>query len=1142
MISPAWEQVPRAGMGGDVVQGFQMTEEDKQKVKTAIKEWYDVANSADGAQRAKNFQQMNSYLVKNLQETYRRLKTEYPKAVEGMDFGAFIEKVSRTNSKNVASMFTGVNEETRKQLTGMQKDAIIYGQVIDFMKEKSDLSGDERYKNVWDMTKLYHELGVAGESSQKSMIDEMRTEKKLNAEKKIHNDALDEQEKKVKKTLNAYQKFKKALKEAGIAQADVTSAMQQAMSDSMDVVYSAAEDQFDRQQRAELDSISSAGEAVQNRLDSQMRAAEKRNENRQNALEKRQQARSDRLDREAQRQQDALERRQQIAQDRFGDRQDAEQRRLENRQEERQKRISDFYDARIKKINDAVKAEQNAEEKRQRIFEAEKTRIERLAQIYSSNVDFNVALSSGQMDEAAKIANDIASRQASWNTSDAQGASQTASQKRVDALQTKADQIDAEKSRRLDALKKIEDAEKLSLEKRQRVEKRAFDRRQKLQQRALDNQLKRIQKENDARNDAEKKQLEVQFDRIKKGLDAEKKAQQKTTDNKLKQAQDRQEIEKASLQQDLKALQAFIPRNEKERKQHIKAIERVYAKHGHTLSIEGGRWGKIVGNALTSNVNAARKKLENQAMWAKTGDKAAKALLKGAFNFSPKQFEQFVKTGKLPHRKSIMERFDRNYADKKAAQLNALDSHHEGGVVGQGGRRTGYSGNTQAPSEVTINALKGEGILSLKAMRQPGVADFVDAANKGRIGANNNGGKNIGGPDLMGPAGLLGSMMAGIGKSMINVMTLGYLTQFAQQMAVQNAVDSMSAFPLGNLSGFDAFFAAIAQQESGGNYGAVNGSTGALGKYQILPGNVGPWGRQYLGQNISPNEFLNNPALQDKLARAVLGSYYKSYGPRGAASAWYSGNPNLDMSTASQSGYPSIKSYVDTVMKRMHMLSRGPGTSSGGWLRPASGPITSHYGYRTHPITGQRTLHAGADIGAGMGSPIHAARGGRVSYAGWMSGYGNYTMINHGGGLSTAYGHQSRILVHRGENVRRGETIGRVGSTGNSTGPHLHFEYLKNGHRVNPNLIIPGLKTGGKAIKGGLANLHKEEIVVPQKLSSDFEQGITNLNNGGFGVTMGDVHVYSNGPINTDIDFKKAVKEAWKEIEKEKGPKRRIGK
>ncbi|NUT07394.1 MAG: M23 family metallopeptidase [Hamadaea sp.] len=105
-------------------------------------------------------------------------------------------------------------------------------------------------------------------------------------------------------------------------------------------------------------------------------------------------------------------------------------------------------------------------------------------------------------------------------------------------------------------------------------------------------------------------------------------------------------------------------------------------------------------------------------------------------------------------------------------------------------------------------------------------------------------------------------------------------------------------------------------------------------------------------------------------------------------------------------------------------------------------------------------LHAGVDLAADGGTPIYAAADGVVSYAGWAGGYGNYTCVRHGrsGGktMSTCYGHQSRILVSDGQRVRQGQLIGRVGTTGASTGNHLHFEVRLDGRPVNPLPYLPG--------------------------------------------------------------------------------------
>ena len=112
--------------------------------------------------------------------------------------------------------------------------------------------------------------------------------------------------------------------------------------------------------------------------------------------------------------------------------------------------------------------------------------------------------------------------------------------------------------------------------------------------------------------------------------------------------------------------------------------------------------------------------------------------------------------------------------------------------------------------------------------------------------------------------------------------------------------------------------------------------------------------------------------------------------------------------------------------------------------------LSSGYGMRRHPILGYKRMHAGLDFKAGYGAPIFAATNGVVAYAGRKGGYGNFVQINHGGGIATGYAHMSRIAASPGQRVRQGQIIGYVGSTGLSTGPHLHYEVFRNGAPVNP--------------------------------------------------------------------------------------------
>lgn len=117
---------------------------------------------------------------------------------------------------------------------------------------------------------------------------------------------------------------------------------------------------------------------------------------------------------------------------------------------------------------------------------------------------------------------------------------------------------------------------------------------------------------------------------------------------------------------------------------------------------------------------------------------------------------------------------------------------------------------------------------------------------------------------------------------------------------------------------------------------------------------------------------------------------------------------------------------------------------------PAVGTLSSKYGYRKDPILWTRKLHEGIDVSAPYGNNIRASASGTVTFAGYMSGYGYAVIIDHGRGLSTLYGHSSKLVVKKGQSVKKGEIIAKIGSSGKSTGPHVHFEVRLNGSPVDP--------------------------------------------------------------------------------------------
>ncbi len=154
--------------------------------------------------------------------------------------------------------------------------------------------------------------------------------------------------------------------------------------------------------------------------------------------------------------------------------------------------------------------------------------------------------------------------------------------------------------------------------------------------------------------------------------------------------------------------------------------------------------------------------------------------------------------------------------------------------------------------------------------------------------------------------------------------------------------------------------------------------------------------------------------------------------------------------TEFESELAALQAASDSIAARLRAIGAGPGAPGHCDARPVPGPISSGFGQRYHPVLRYTRMHSGADMTAGSGTPIHACRAGTVVIAGGQGGYGNAVVINHGGGMATLYAHQSRLAATVGQQVAAGDVIGYVGSTGLSTGPHLHFEVRLSGNPVDP--------------------------------------------------------------------------------------------
>lgn len=865
-----------------------------------------------------------------------------------------------------------------------------------------------------------------------------------------------------------------------------------------------AEEIMNNQQEREIDAINARSEARSKALDNAQEKADDRFDARQERTENRFEKKQDELDKKYEKKQRAFDKR-------WDNTMDAHDKKWDKRTDDTNK----MYDARVKAIEAAIKAEEDAENKRQEIFEKEKTRMQRMASLANQNIDFNMAINSGNLDEAAKIGNNIQADMNQWATEDAAASSQTASDKKVEGLNKQKDSVEAERDKRLKIIQQMEEAEKKQLENRKQRE-----------QDALNAQREAANKSLQVARERALKQIQIEREAYQKMIAAQREALQKETQDKTKAVQRKYEAAKRGLENELATLKAFIPRNKKELDAHIKKIEEAYKKYGVNLKDKGNDWSKYIKDSLNKNIKAAASDLKNTIAWDKLGKSVANEISQGAFGLTIGQFSTWVSKGTLP----------KSGINEKSGKNKALDSHHEGGLIGGkagGSGRTGYSGG-RAHSEIDIRAKKGEYMMKDKAVKKYGI-DFMENINKGNVGTG-----GIGGADGMGLAGLLGAGMAGMMQNMIQegiklgasqAMMLGVagtaipgaagmyggINLGAEQL--QNAATIIATGKGMGANNSDLIVSIMTAMQESNLRNLKYGDRDSLGLFQQRPSQGWGTAEQIMNPSYAATQFFKHLLAmkgRGKLSLTEQAQRVQRSAFPGAYAKWQ----DMAKSVVAATTFQAL-------------------TGNAGFRRPVNGPVSRDWAHHSN-------LPRGTDFGVGVGTPVMAAMGGSVTTSkdlpgagnGGYRSYGRYITI--GNGLdSTLYAHLSKRSVKTGQSVRPGQLIGFSGNTGNSTGPHMHFETWRGGKDIPPGSFgIPGLAVGGTVkYDNTIANLHRKEKVLTAPLSEKLERGIDKIDSG-----MGSTYNFTINAdaINTEIDFEKVITKTLNKIEGNRGRNRKV--
>ncbi len=713
--------------------------------------------------------------------------------------------------------------------------------------------------------------------------------------------------------------------------------------------------------------------------------------------------------------------------------------RFDARWDRRKDNIESYYTDRIDNIENAIEAEEKAEERRQAIFDAEMTRLDRMNSMANRNIDFNVALNSGDLDEAAKIRNDANAEYQGWALSDAAAVSEKQSNAKKDKLSNRIDKLDEVKEKTLKNLEIQENAERKQLE-----------RLQEMREKSLKEQA-----------DSNMKFLKEDWDQKKKAVDAQ-----------------------------LELLKLMPVANQKQLKIALDKAGLSIADFGFNTA---DAWGKFFNKSMRENTRLAGLQIANSGLWEKMAAKEAKAILRGFGFGNMAQLSKFITTGKMPSDDQVRK------ARENAGRMPSLQDNHGGGRIGDGGTGRAGVARTQKgihSSERLVRARKDEFMINEKSYKAN--AGLVEGINSAR-GVYDPGPGIMGGLGTPGIASAIAAsmMMKGMGNVISNGFKMGK-DNIAKRAAARYTNYGYGGSGNYSLPGVKPWVLEAANY-LGGKFGIR--TIGGVGTRSNASDHPSGHALDFMTSDVSKGDALANEIR--KLAGPLDATYmiwrqridsldgngWKAMEDRGSPTANHFDHVHLSFARSGDTGdLPTSQS------------SYAPGP--GGTHRPVSGSYgrlhdtdTAYPGVDLANAIGTPIYAVGngkiVESGAYRGFEPRRRVYGQNTQDGYRS-YGKYIKLALDAGGSVMYAHLNKQAPTG--RVLGGSQIGEVGNTGYvysmaGNGAHLHFG-ASNG---NP---LAYMKNGGTTTNDGLAYLHKEETVVPQNLSKEFHEGVKKFSKG----------------------------------------------